>query len=180
MDFSFLSGIRYTFWKQAVSGALSIVLIVVGWGCGMAGAEASVLSSPVLIGSLFHFSGSRPDALGVKDGQLQPCPNTPNCVNSQTGTDIHAISPLHYSATPAEAISKLKQVIQSQPGAAIVQATDDYLYAEFTSALMGFVDDVEFYWDSKAQAIQVRSASRLGESDLGVNRDRIETLRKLL
>ncbi len=74
-------------------------------------------------------------------------------------------------------MAKLKGVIQSLPRTKIIAETDNYLYAEFTSAMMGFVDDVEFYVDEAAKVIHVRSASRLGQSDLGVNRKRVESLR---
>ena len=77
-------------------------------------------------------------------------------------------------------MAKLKGAIESLGKTKIITATDNYLYAEFTSALMGFVDDVEFLVDDGAKVIQVRSASRLGESDLGVNRKRIETIRTQL
>lgn len=129
--------------------------------------------------SLFSFSGTRPNTLGVKDGKLASCPSTPNCVSSQApdADAEHRVAPLLYQGTPAEAIAKLKSVIQNMERTAIVNETEDYLYAEFTSGLMGFVDDVEFYLDAAEGVIQVRSASRLGQSDLGVNRKRIEEIR---
>lgn len=126
------------------------------------------------------FAGKRPNNLGVKSGKLAACPNSPNCVSSQSSSSVHSIAPLTYSSTPEQAIAKLKSVIQSLPRTKIITESKDYLYAEFKSALMGFVDDVEFYLDRKANVIQVRSASRLGQSDLGVNRKRIETIRAKL
>ena len=124
---------------------------------------------------MFSFSGKKPDNLGVKDGKLAPCPGTPNCVNSQSEDPKSKIAPL-----PAVAIADLKQVIESMERTKIIEESDNYLYAEFTSQLMGYVDDVEFYLDSAANVIHVRSASRLGKSDLGVNRKRIETIRAKL
>lgn len=126
------------------------------------------------------FAGKRPNNLGVNSGKLAPCPNSPNCVSSQSSDVGHSIAALTYNSTPEEAIAKLKSVIQSLPRTKIITESNDYLYAEFKSALMGFVDDVEFYLDRKANVIQVRSASRLGQSDLGVNRKRIETIRAKL
>ncbi|MCV3215268.1 DUF1499 domain-containing protein [Plectonema radiosum NIES-515] len=126
------------------------------------------------------FAGKPPNNLGVKSGKLAPCPNSPNCVSSQSSDVGHSIAPLTYNSTPEQAIAKLKSVIQSLPRTKIITENKDYLYAEFKSALMGFVDDVEFYLDRKANVIQVRSASRLGQSDLGVNRKRIETIRTKL
>lgn len=126
------------------------------------------------------FAGKRPTNLGVKDGKLAPCPNSPNCVCSQSPeTDSqHYIQPLHYNWTTVEALANLKHVIQGMSRAKIISENSNYLYAEFTSQLMGYVDDVEFLVDENAQIIHVRSASRLGQSDLGVNRKRIEEIRR--
>jgi len=123
------------------------------------------------------FAGKRPTNLGVRDGQLSPCPTTPNCVSSQSSDPKHQIEPFAYSSSPAEALAKLKTVIQNMPRTKIIAETEHYLYAEFTSAIMGFVDDVEFFVDEAAKVVHVRSASRLGQSDLGVNRKRVETIR---
>lgn len=129
------------------------------------------------VASLFSFSGTRPTHLGVHSGELAPCPSTPNCVTSFSTDRAHSIEPLTVRSAPEQAFQQLKAIVASQPRAKIISATDDYLYAEFTSAIMGFVDDVEFYFDRAANVVQVRSASRLGESDLGVNRQRIEAIR---
>jgi len=121
------------------------------------------------------FSGKRPTHLGVNNGRLTDCPNKPNCVSSQATDKVHAIAPLPYSGDAATAMQKLKAIVQAMPRTQIIESRADYLNAECSTALMGFVDDVEFYCDGKV--IHVRSASRLGYSDLGVNRKRIETLR---
>ena len=131
-------------------------------------------------GSLFSFSGSRPTNLGLTEGKLAACPSSPNCVSSQSQDAEHQIEALQYEGTPADAIAQLKTTIESLPRTKIIQTTDNYLYAEFTSALMGFVDDVEFYVNPDQPVIEVRSASRLGESDLGVNRQRIEAIRSAI
>jgi uncharacterized protein (DUF1499 family) len=141
---------------------------------------AIALSQPaplIAMGSLFSISGDRPTNLGIASGGLVSCPSSPNCVNSTSPDLAHKIDPLPLKGTPKAAIATLKEIIQAEPRTKIVTETDNYLYAEFTSALMGFVDDVEFYVDMPKNEIQVRSASRLGESDLGVNRKRIETIR---
>lgn len=122
---------------------------------------------------MFDFSGQRPDNLGVKDGQLTPCPGTPNCVCSQSDRPQEKIEPL-----PAVSLDKLRQVIEAMERTTIIKQTENYIYAEFKTQLMGYVDDVEFFHDGNA--IQVRSASRLGKSDLGLNRQRVETLRSAL
>jgi len=128
------------------------------------------------------FSGTRPDELGVRGGRLAPPKRTPNNVNSQTDKSDtrHYIEPLRYSGDAREAWSALARVVASMPRVRVVKAEPGYLYAEFTSALMGFVDDTEFYLDEKAGVIQVRSASRLGRGDHGVNRARVEAIRAAL
>lgn len=126
------------------------------------------------------FAGSRPDNLGLQAGRLTSCPSSPNCVSSYSEDAEHGIAPLTYDSSGEEALANLKTIINSLEGANIVSETDNYLYAEFSSKLMGFVDDVEFYLDPEANVIQARSASRLGQSDLGVNRQRIETIRAKL
>ena len=124
---------------------------------------------------MFNFTGERPNNLGVTDGKLTACPGTPNCVNSQSDNLQAKIEPL-----PATSIAEIKQVLEGMERTNIIEETDNYLYAEFKSKLMGYVDDVEFYLDPGANAVQVRSASRLGKSDLGVNRKRVEEIRSKL
>lgn len=124
---------------------------------------------------MFNFSGTKPTNLGVKDGKLAACPGSPNCVNSQSQDSQSKIAPL-----PAMAIADLRKVIEGMERTTIVEQSDNYLYAEFKSKLMGYVDDVEFYLNPSENVIHVRSASRLGKSDLGVNRTRIEEIRAKL
>ncbi|ERN42742.1 hypothetical protein KR51_00005900 [Rubidibacter lacunae KORDI 51-2] len=124
---------------------------------------------------MFDFSGQRPDNLGVRDGKLLSCPNSPNCVCSYDDDAEHAIASL-----PLNGIPEIRAIVESMERTTVVEARDDYLYAEFKSQLMGFVDDVEFYRDETAGVVQVRSASRLGQSDLGVNRKRVEAIRSRL
>jgi uncharacterized protein (DUF1499 family) len=127
------------------------------------------------------FAGNPPTNIGINNGKLTACPSTPNCVNSQvSANDSQKIAPIKLSGDTPAMMAKLKQVIQTMPRTNIIKETNNYLYIEFSSKLMGFVDDVEFYLDSDSKAIQVRSASRLGESDLGVNRLRIEEIRSKL
>lgn len=137
----------------------------------------SAIATPM---ALFSFSGSRPTNLGITSGKLLACPNSPNCVSSQSTDAEHKIAPLTYTGDPVKALEDLKATILSMPRTKIITENDNYIYAEFTSALMGYVDDVEFYLNADKNLIEVRSASRLGESDLGVNRDRIESIRTKL
>lgn len=146
-------------------------------------ANTSLVISPMpkfLPIALFSFAGQRPDDLGIEAGKFATCPTTPNCVSSQSTDAEHHIEPLAYASTPAQAWTDLKMVLQGLERTKIVTEQPNYLYVEFTSKLMGFVDDVEFFLDRDQQSIAVRSASRLGESDLGANRQRIETIRTKL
>lgn len=124
------------------------------------------------------FSGKRPNDLGVKNGRLKPPPASPNAVSSQAQDASHAIAPLSYTGSAVRAMDALVAVVEATPRTRVVSRTNDYLYAEYESALMGFVDDVEFWFEPNAKVIHVRSASRLGYSDFGVNRARIEDIRR--
>jgi uncharacterized protein (DUF1499 family) len=124
-------------------------------------------------------SGKVPSNLGVTGGKLNPCPASPNCVSSQASDEAHRIDPLSYSGSLAGAKDKLEKVITSMKRARIVTTRDNYIHAEYTSAMFRFVDDVEFYFDDAVKTIHVRSASRLGYSDMSVNRKRVESIREL-
>lgn len=149
---------------------------------------AAALLGPGLLlaldaGAMGLLSGTRPEDLGVRDGRLAPCRPTPNCVSSFADpvTDAgHHVAPLRPQGDAAVAFGKLKEWIAAGERVAIVRAEADYLHAEHTSKLMGFVDDLELALDRRAGVIHVRSASRLGRSDFGVNRDRVEALRARL
>ncbi len=122
------------------------------------------------------FSGTPPAGLGVHDGRLEPCPDTPNCVNSQAqGT--HYIAPLTFTDAPEAALARLRAILSRFPRVRIVAESQGYVRVEAASRWFGFVDDLEFYLDCAARVMHVRSAARLGYSDFGVNRKRIETIR---
>lgn len=125
------------------------------------------------------FAGKPPTNLGAKDGRLAPCPSSPNCVSSQAdpADRTHAIAPLALEGDPARAWHALRDLVAGWERARIVAEQEGYLRAEFTTKLMGFVDDVEFLLDPGARVIHVRSASRLGHRDFGVNRERVEAIR---
>ncbi|CAD5966324.1 DUF1499 domain-containing protein [Planktothrix agardhii] len=159
----------------------SILLTTIIFVSSLLGLVPSALANttPVspIIASIFSFSGNRPTNLGIEQGKFAPCPTSPNCVSSQSLDAQHQIEPFTYQDTPKKAFENLKIILANTENAEIITAEANYIYAEFTSDLMGFVDDVEFYLDEKDSLIQVRSASRLGESDLGANRKRIEAIR---
>jgi uncharacterized protein (DUF1499 family) len=126
------------------------------------------------------FAGRRPDGLGVSGGKLAPCRPTPNCVSSQASDPEHFVEPLRFAGTSAGAMGALGKALEAMEGVRIVRADPGYLHAEFTSRWLGFVDDVEFALDEGARVIHVRSASRLGRRDFGVNRARVEAIRARL
>ncbi len=119
-------------------------------------------------------AGEPPTNIGVENSQLTPCPDSPNCVSSFETDEEHGIQAL------AATLSEVEQVLVGLDEANIVSSGGNYLYAEFTSRIMGYVDDVEFLYDPASGVTHVRSASRLGYSDLGANRNRIENIRSLL
>jgi uncharacterized protein (DUF1499 family) len=112
--------------------------------------------------------------------RFAPCPNSPNCVSTQAPpTDkAHAIAPMAYTGTRAAAHQRLSAIIQAMPRTTLIMVEPDYIHVEFRSRLLRFVDDVEFYLDDTHRLIHLRSASRLGRGDLGVNRRRMEEIRR--
>lgn len=133
-----------------------------------------LLPAVLLIGC----SGTRPDVLGARDGRLLPCPSSPNCVSSQTPDEGHRIAPLPYTGPARDAWSRLRGIIASLPRTKVITDSGTYLHVEFTSLIFRFVDDAEFLVDDREKVIHVRSASRMGYSDLGLNRKRIELIRE--
>lgn len=129
---------------------------------------------------MFKFPGKRPQNLGVSNGKFKAkLTGKPNWVSSQISSSAKPyITPLAFSGSAPAAMQKLKNVLEAWPQTVVVEAGDDYLHAECSTPLMGFTDDLEFYCDTKV--IHVRSASRLGHSDLGANRKRVESLRAAL
>ncbi len=139
--------------------------------------DLAVLS--MLLLGLTACAGSAPTDLGVTNGRLAPCPTSPNCVSSQASIDDarHYIDAIFYRGGKEQSYNALVQEIQAQGRTKLIALKDNYIRAEFSSAVFGFVDDVEFYFPEEP-LIHVRSASRIGKSDFGVNRKRIELIRK--
>ena len=129
---------------------------------------------------LFSISGRRPADLGVKDGRLAPCPSSPNCVSSDAEDSAHRVEPYRIAAPAERTWETVLRVVVALPRTSVVLDTDDYLHAECTSAIMGFVDDLELNLRGLEGTIAVRSASRVGYSDMGVNASRVEGLRLAL
>lgn len=153
----------------------------------LAGLLAASALALVAAGQWGALQGRPPADLGVEGGRLKAPSDTPNSVSSQAA--LHAghpmqqaamIEPLPLQGTPAEGIARLRSVVLELPGATLVTQRDDYLYVQFRTHWLGFVDDAEFWADPAAGVIQVRSASRIGRQDFGVNRQRIESIRARL
>ena len=125
------------------------------------------------------FSWKRPDNLGLKDGRLAPPKRSPNCVSSQAdpADSEHFIAPIPFKGKALEAMAAVRKAVEGMQGSTVIRHEGNYLHAEFRTRIMRFVDDVEFVFDDKAGLIHVRSASRLGRRDFGVNRARVEALR---
>ena len=124
------------------------------------------------------FNWRRPTNLGVTDGRLAPCKRTPNCVSSQVDAADreHYISPIAFRGS----MSDLRRAVESMERATVIKAERDYLYAEYRTRLLRYVDDLELYYDPTQGVVHVRSASRLGRRDFGVNRKRVEALRRAI
>jgi uncharacterized protein (DUF1499 family) len=142
-----------------------------------------LISIPTAERSVLNLAGKRPTDLGAKNGKLKPVPATPNAVSSQASPSdaMHYVTPLAYSGNRAAAMQRFKEAIADSPGATIVTSSAEYLYAEFRSGFFGFVDDFELYLGANEPGVAlVRSASRIGKADFGVNRISVEALRCLL
>lgn len=146
-----------------------------------------LVAALVLAGKVGLLQGSAPANLGMRDGRLKPPSRTPNSVTSQAG--LHPehpmrgyaeIAPLALRGDGPATLVALRRIVESMPGAKVVKSEPDYLYVQFTTRVLGFVDDTEFWFDPAAGAVQVRSASRVGRKDFGVNRDRVEAIRAQL
>ena len=141
----------------------------------------------VIAGQAGLLRGSAPDDLGVRDGKLKRPSKTPNSVSSQADAwpdhpqQAYArIAPLALREDGPATIARLAALCQGLPGATVVSSKPDYLYVQFQTPWLKFVDDAEFWYDPAAKVVQVRSASRIGRKDFGVNRARVESMRSRL
>lgn len=136
-----------------------------------------IIAILISFSSSLIFPASALAEIGLDNGNLSPCPTSPNCVVSQNSDEEHAIAPISYQGDRTTAKETLLKVLSVVPRTQVIANTDNYIHTESTSRLFKFVDDAEFYFPEGDNLIQVRSASRVGESDLGVNRRRIEQIR---
>lgn len=124
--------------------------------------------------------GRMPKALADGSGRLAPCPSSPNCVSSDATDEVHRVAAYRIRGDAGAAWKALESHLAELPRVEVVTEDDDYLYAVFTTRLMRYQDDVELGLDADAGVIRVRSASRVGHGDMGVNRERIESIRAVL
>ena len=129
---------------------------------------------------LFSCSGKRPSNLGISDSKLAPCPSSPNCLSSDADDNAHQTAPFQLKGTPEHIWDIVRKLVMELPRTHIVTDSPEYLHAECRSSVFGFVDDIELHLRPADGIIAVRSASRLGHSDFGVNHRRIESLRTAL
>ena len=121
------------------------------------------------------FSG-KPTNLGLVDGRLADCPSSPNCVSTQAEDADHQMEPIPFTGSADEAMQRVKDLIAEMPRTKIVTVDGNYLHVKFRSTFFRFVDDAEFLIDTEEHVIHFRSASRVGYSDLGMNRRRMEQI----
>ena len=133
------------------------------------------------------FRGAPPAGLGLNAGKLKPPSASDNSVSSQAALYLGhpqqlaaQIAPLALRGDGPATMATVRTIVQAMAGAEVVKRDTDYLYAQFTTPLLKFVDDTEFWFDPAAQVIQVRSASRGGQSDIGLTRTRVESVRAAL
>lgn len=128
--------------------------------------------------SFLSLRANRPSNLGVRNGMLAACPDSPNCVSSLTNRQPHSMPPITYDGEAATAMQTVLDVVSNMDGARIVSSEDGYIHCEFSTTLFRFVDDVEFLLDADESVIHFRSASRAGHSDFGLNRRRMNEIRR--
>lgn len=113
----------------------------------------------------------------IPNMKLKQCPDSPNCVSSQSDSESHKISPLPYKSSAEEAMHHIKKTILAFPRTKLIEEKDQYLHVEFKSFIFRFIDDVEIIVDDSENVIHLRSASRVGHSDLGANLRRVEEIK---
>jgi uncharacterized protein (DUF1499 family) len=156
-----------------------LIRFLIALALALAGAAGGLFAHAALTKGDSMFSSTRPPYLGVNEGRLARCKSTPNCVSSQAdpGDAEHFIAPIAFKGSTLEAMAAVRKALDGMERCTVIRHEGNYLYAEFRSKLLGFVDDVEFVHDARSGTIHVRSASRLGRRDFGVNRQRVEALR---
>ncbi len=142
--------------------------------------KIALIAVAVLLAGMFTLSilSGAPVDVGLQGNRLAPCPETPNCVSSMDGDESKIVPPIVFHGSPERHFEILRTAVESMPRTRVLQASDRYLHVEFTTPFFRFKDDVEFLIDRGAGWIHIRSASRVGHSDFGVNRKRVEAIRQ--
>lgn len=140
----------------------------------------AMMNTLIVLGLFGGCSGTKPASIGVVDNQLADCPDSPNCISSTATDQEHSVPPLQLVGEPADLWPELVRLVSGMGRISIVTQTDTYLHAESRSRIFRFVDDLELLLNPDTGQVHIRSASRLGYSDLGVNRRRYQTLQRLL
>lgn len=159
-------------------------MVVLKWIAVIAGSLVAVIALVALVG-LVRLSRNQPAtdtiARGVVEGRLKPCPETPNCVSTQVepSDEIHYVEPIEID-DGENALEQIESWIHDSPRAEIVTRRNDYIHAVFRSRVFGFADDFEVYVPASGDVAHLRSASRVGQGDMGVNRARYEDVRAVL
>ncbi len=143
-----------------------------------------VAAAVLAMGQLGLLKGQTPKDLGLHDGRLKQPSLTPNSVSSQADLypnhpqrDFARIAPLQFTGDADKAMDRLEKTLRATDRTVVITRDTGYLYAQSSTALLKFTDDLEFWLDRPAGVIQLRSASRLGRKDFNVNRERIEKIR---
>ncbi len=131
----------------------------------------------LLLAAASGCSGAQPQTPRLQGAVLHDCPDSPNCVSSQSEDPDRHIAPLEFTGTPEEAFARLRRILAARSDTRIAISTPTYLKVEFKT-LLGFVDDAEFYLNAGKSVIECRSEARSGYWDLGKNRRRMEEIRK--
>lgn len=126
-----------------------------------------------------YWQNSQVPTLGVTDGKLAPISKKPNNVSTQTDVDEKRVTPWPFKGSQEETMAAIKAAVNTYGGATVQTETADYLYVIFTTSLMKYHDDAEFWLDAENQVVHFRSASRAGYSDMGLNRKRFDALTEL-
>lgn len=128
------------------------------------------------------FNNKLPDGLGVTDGLLKVCSKSPNCISTQAESNdtIHYIEPIIFVGEPKDTQLLIESYMLTQERGRIVASSFGYVHFEVKSKLIGYIDDVEFYFPEADSVVHIRSASRVGYSDMGVNRERVRKIHNLL
>jgi uncharacterized protein (DUF1499 family) len=150
-------------WEKMLKNLLFLICLIL-----LAGIVLSII-----------FGQDKPLNLGHKEDLLTPCPDTSNCVSSQSRDQDHRVEPLAVPEGLEDPIKRLKELIRGMPRTKVVMEEEGYLWVRFSSKTLRFKDDLEFLLDPTAKEVHVRSASRLGRYDFGVNRKRVEAIREM-